>query len=114
MQISIQSELYRGIMEVSKRTLQPSHLFLTELIVFMPLACSTILFCTNPSLIPFRTAGRRDIWVAIEERHLVGVELRRVDVEGRANEEKSTRAVRKKVVVGIIFGRRKWTFLGCL
>lgn len=113
MQIPIQSELYPGIKEASKRTLQPSHLFLTELIVFMLLACSAILFCTNPSLITFCTAGRRNIWVAIEERHLAGVEVRRVDVVGRANEGKSACAVRRKVVVGTIFGRRNWTSLGC-
>ena len=68
----------------------------------MPLACSAILFCTNPSLSPPAGTGRRDIWVAAEERHLAGVEVRSVDGEGRAKEGNSTRAVRRKVVVGIM------------
>ena len=71
----------------------------------MPLVCSVMLFCTIPSLIPFCVAGRLKTCVAIEERHLelaAVVVVAVVDV--RRMEGNSTRAVRRRVVDGIIFG----------
>jgi hypothetical protein len=59
-----------------------------------------MLLCTTPSLTPVCIAGRRDVCVAIEDRHLEVVLV----VEGRRKEGKTTRAVRRKVVVGIMLG----------
>jgi hypothetical protein len=91
--------------EAPKRTLQPSHLFFTELIVFIPLAWSAILLCVSPSLTPFITAGRLKICVCVvkEDKHLKLAAIFEVVVVGvRRADGSSTRAVRRNVVVGII------------
>lgn len=76
--------------------LQPSHSFFTELRTFIPLTCSEIPFCT--SLDPTNSIGLRavmPICVVKAEKYLGAV------VEGR-KEGNSTRAVRRRVVDGIM------------
>jgi len=82
-----------------EHTLQPSHIFLTELRTFIPRTCSNtpaFIPVANPSFSKLFKTGLRA--AAAKEKHLalvVGLTVRR--------EGNSTRAVRRKVVVGIIF-----------
>lgn len=98
----------RGKSEV-KRTLHPSHLFLTELIVFIPLTCSATPPPATTSLRPVCITGRRNAcaFAAVEDKHL---ELAAVVLvlEVRRIEGKSTRAVRRMEVGGIMFGDLDW------
>lgn len=80
-----------------RRTLQPSHNFFTELRTFIPRTCSVMPFCTSRELAS--SIGRRAAMLGVvkAEKHLVTAGR----VEGR-REGNSTRAVRRRVVDGIM------------
>jgi len=91
--------------------LQPSHIFLTELRTFMPLICSWISLCfsATPCVNPFPDdkVGLRNVCdcAVTKDREAVHPLNAAAFVEDRS-EGKITRAVRRKVVVGIMLRLR--------
>jgi hypothetical protein len=90
-----------------RHTLQPSHIFFTELRTFIPLTCSCKLLSLTPctEFFPFIKPGLRSVCDCAVAKDLEAVH----DFEASAvvedrREGKTTRAVRRKVVEGIIFG----------